>query len=841
MFAGCATPTLPADSREAAGEQSVTTGEANLAHVSSHSKLLSTTWRCSAALIAVTSSVACYAQSVPTKDDAQSVPTKDDAQSVPTKDDRGLTEIIVTARKRTESLISVPVAVTALGAADLNRYAASDLTKISQLAPQVIVTSPSGGGQGTGFTIRGIGSSTAEVGLESSVPINLDGVQQSRGRLAIFSMFDIAQVEVLKGPQALFFGKNSPAGVISLQSSGPTNRFHAGIMAGYEFVADERYVEAYVSGPITSTLKARLAVRASEIAGWVRNRSAATVWPIAGPGFPLPGASSKRAPNGHQVTGRLTVAYEPTPDFDATLRILAGKQRGDSDTSGQETICAGVPATFGQPDPTGDCRLNRIGSVGGTSPRIVQNWPLASKDGSQFTRTDVFIGGLTMNYKLNDVTLTSVSSFTHLNYLGFDNFTFTSFPDVFASPGENNNTYTQELRASSKFDGPLNFMLGAYYEQYKRRNTANTMIFFVGQDPATGRYLSYLHPSVNKGTTYSAFGQLRWAIRDDLELSGGVRFSSDKRSVDTRNDYVNPLFSPAIIDLLPAGQSITGKQTDSNWSPEASLAWHPTKDSTLYLAYKSGYKAGGFANPAVLARNYTTASIEFNSEKAEGGEIGYKAELFDRTLRIELTGYYYTFSNLQLSSFENTTFSYFIKNAGEARTKGVEASAEWRATHELTLRSALAYNHARYVSFPTSACYQQQTSAEGCVGGVTQDLAGKHLARAPDWVASVGATYDTRISRSLMLGLSADTRYSSSYFTDYVLSPIPKQDGFFLLNAAARLYTQDETWELSLIGRNLTNKLYITDVQDMPGGNPGSFGAQVERPREFLVQGKFRF
>jgi iron complex outermembrane receptor protein len=73
------------------------------------------------------------------------------------------------------------------------------------------------------------------------------------------------------------------------------------------------------------------------------------------------------------------------------------------------------------------------------------------------------------------------------------------------------------------------------------------------------------------------------------------------------------------------------------------------------------------------------------------------------------------------------------------------------------------------------------------------------------------------------------------------LSPIPKQDGFFLLNAAARLYTQDETWELSLIGRNLTNKLYITDVQDMPGGNPGSYGAQVERPREILVQGKFRF
>ncbi|RYE50490.1 MAG: TonB-dependent receptor [Hyphomicrobiales bacterium] len=182
-----------------------------------------------------------------------------------------LEEIVVTARKREESLISVPVAVTALSATDINRYAASDLTKIAQLAPQVIIQRSGGSGSGAVIAIRGISSSTTDTGLSSTVSVNIDGTQISRGRIITQGFFDLQQVEILKGPQALFFGKNSPGGVISLRSAGATKTLQAYVRAGYEFKANERYIEGAISGPITDNFGFRIAARGTKMDGWMRN------------------------------------------------------------------------------------------------------------------------------------------------------------------------------------------------------------------------------------------------------------------------------------------------------------------------------------------------------------------------------------------------------------------------------------------------------------------------------------------------------------------------------------------------------------------------------------------
>src|SRR5690606_34408344 len=137
-------------------------------------------------------------------------------------DSLAIEEVMVTARKRTESMRDVPVAVTVLGGDDVERYAATDLTKIGQLIPQVIIAQTSGSGSGASFAIRGVGSSSLDSGIEQTVSVNVDGLQLSRGRLITQGFFDVSQIEVLKGPQALFFGKNSPGGVISLTTVGPT-------------------------------------------------------------------------------------------------------------------------------------------------------------------------------------------------------------------------------------------------------------------------------------------------------------------------------------------------------------------------------------------------------------------------------------------------------------------------------------------------------------------------------------------------------------------------------------------------------------------------------------------
>ena len=766
--------------------------------------------------------------------------------------DVGLAEIVVTARKQAESLIDVPVAVTALGAADLQRYNANDLSRISQLAPQLLVARAPSGGGGT-FNIRGIGSSPLEPGLDQSVSVNLDGVQLSRGRLVSQAMFDLAQVEVLKGPQALFFGKNSPAGVVSLTTAGPTDSFQASVTAGYEFVADERYVEAAVSGPITDTLKARVAVRGSEMSGFMRNVAPAIDDPLK-PGLPAPGAHDRRQPRGHNLAGRLTLAYAPTSDFDAQLKLSYGRDRQNSMTASMEPFCLpGVGVTqYGVPDPYSDCAVNRRTAISDANPGITLNYP-GSNGGRRYSNTDVFLTSLSMTRKLDGVTLASVTGYSRLTFHGFDNFSFSALPEVLAVNNEKTKSFSQELRATSDFAGPLNFTVGAYYEHVNRRDWALPMLFWVGPDPR-GQQYSYRRDAFNRNEALSAFGQLRWNLLPNLELAGGVRWTRETKRLRIGNSYVNPFFSPAVIPLFPEGQFLNGRYRDTDWSPEATLTWHPTADSTLYAAYKTGYKSGGFANPLIFNASYTTDTFGYAAESAEGGEIGYKAQFFDRRARLELAAYRYTFSNLQLSSFDAASFSYFVRNAGRARTEGVEANAEWRARPELVLRAGAAYNRARYLRFPTAQCYQTQTWRQGCVnpaagtpadldttGGVQQDLAGRPLQRAPRFVGNFGASYDAPLGGALMIGLDADARYSSGYYVDEALTPFTRQEGFWLLNAAVRLYAPDRRWEVALIGRNLTNELWTNLVQDLPGGSPGSWALQIERPREIAVQVRARF
>lgn len=190
-------------------------------------------------------------------------------------------EIIVTARLRNETLLNVPVAISALSASDLARNNATDLTRIGELTPTVIISNYRTIGGGS-LSIRGISSPPTQVGYEQPVSVALDGVQTSSGRVATLGFFDLQQVEVLKGPQALFFGKNSPAGVISVTSAGPTRDLEVGGRVAYEFVGDEVTTEGYVSGPLTDTLGARVAVKYRDMTGWLYN-NAQSVLPCCPP------------------------------------------------------------------------------------------------------------------------------------------------------------------------------------------------------------------------------------------------------------------------------------------------------------------------------------------------------------------------------------------------------------------------------------------------------------------------------------------------------------------------------------------------------------------------------
>lgn len=764
-----------------------------------------------------------------------------------------LDEIIVTARRREESLMDVPVAVTAVSGAQLQKAGVSDLGRVAKLIPQVVMADAPAG-TGASFSVRGIGTSSQDPGLEQSVLVMLDGTPITRGRIVLSGMFDLAQIEVLKGPQSLFFGKNSPAGVISITSAGPTDTLEGYIRAGYEFNAREKYVEAAISGPLGETLAGRLAFRGSDMKGWLRNRATPLASP-GGPFFPMSaGPSHKRLPGTRELMGRATLQWEPSSDFDATLRVTLADRKDGGVTTQQycdPAVSAGPVTVGGVVDPNGDCKFDKNMVLAGTpSQYITPEWRKMRSDGKTFQRMKTVFSNFTMNYNMDDVTLTSVSSYWKINFSSLLGYDYTSYGLANSVNIEESDGFTQEFRVVTDFDGPVNLSLGGFYEKVNRMNSSDSLLLFVGAvppgQPGEGRYDSFYSVNNAKSETISGFGQVRWEIVDGLELSGGVRYTKETRKQRVSNRFFNAAIDPLLGPFVPVGMELRGKFKDSNWSPEVSLSYKPIPELMLYGAYKTGYKSGGFPSVSLFKLKPdlsmpTAADFAFGPEKAKGGELGIKAQLFDRALRVELTAYRYKFDDLQQSIFNPSTYSFSILNAADARIRGIELQTDWRATHELRLNASIAYNDAKFLRYPNSPCYTTQTAAQGCVGG-SQDLAGRRLPRAPEWNVIGGFSYDTDLATDWRIGLNGDISYRSGYATQETQPPRAWQKGFALVNAGARFYTADDQWELAFIGRNLTNRYYVElGTQATFAVSADQLHAATPRSRELRVQGTYRF
>ena len=785
------------------------------------------------------------------------------AQTPGTKTE-GLEDIIVTARKRSESLISVPVAVTAITGTEVQRQGVTDLNRIAQLAPQVMLAKADSGAGAT-FTIRGLGSSPVDAGLEQSVTVVIDGVPITRGNVISAGLFDLEQVEVLKGPQALFFGKNSPAGVVSLRTANPTDTVSGYLRGGYEFEAREKYGEAAIGGPITDTLKGRFAFRGSAMRGWVQN-VAEPLSPAQNPFYPTtgsPGAGAPWDPGTKEYMGRVTLVWTPSDVFDATVKA-SGNHYHDNGTTTQAYCFDGTApsndpgAIPGNPprflDPANDCKFdNKLASVG-IDPSLIHDWPLMHADGKPYSDQNTILTSLTMNYHLPNITVTSVTSGMNLNYKQSNDYAFTSFGGIPVALGEDTHSYSEEVRLVSEYEGRINFTAGAFYENVDRKTQVNSFLFFVGVDPATGKYHTDQIVGANKAKTVSGFGQLRIQVLKNVEIAGGVRYTSESRDQFLNNDYYNPV-SGAILGLVPTGfpgSPFRGKFKDSNWSPEATISWKPAQDLMFYAAYKTGYKSGGFSNPSLYQIDPSTgrppvpSDYAFAPEKAKGYEIGFKGFMFDRRLRIETAAYRFNYTGLQLSVFNPQTFSFFIRNAGNARIQGFEVAGEFAATQMLRLNASFTYNDARFTDFPNGQCYTNQPTASAPTKGAcfnqTQPLTGATLPRAPRYTFTAGGSYDRAINDRLMFGINGGVNYSAKYFTQDDHNPLTVQKAFTRADAGLRIYTPDDKYELAVIGRNLTNKYYIEySTSKAFGKTTGDFQAATPRTREVRLQFTYKF
>ena len=738
-------------------------------------------------------------------------------------------DVVVTARRRSEALKDVPAAITAFGADQIARAKIRGVDDLAAYTPG-LQTSDASVSSGGSISLRGIGSGSTNYLGDQAVSINVDGMQVGTLNIRKTAQIDLEQIEILRGPQALFFGKNSPGGVISLKSADPTSTTFLEAEASIEGVSGDKYVQAIASGPISDSLGLRLVARYTDLEGYFRLKTV----PSNGDPLVVPPAVDKY-PIGHETFVRGTVAWEPSDIFKlkSKLSYTETYNRGGSITAAQRFNCP-----FGAPQlqPNFPCVGDRDIYRGSASVSLTSLIPGSPPiDGLGLRRNEQYLATTEANLRLTpDIVATSVTGYYYFDELNAHD----------ASIGPRSillvpylpftmSQWTQELRVISSFSSPLNFTVGAFYENRYTEGAQNAVIALT--TPPT---LLRTEATFQKNETVSIFGQLLWKPIMSLELSGGLRFTSENKAL--RYTYAG-----ADITNLLARRNLDF----SNVSPEFTASYHVNPNLMLFGSYKKGFKSGGFDagfTSGAIARAAPGAFRNtYNEENVSGFEGG--AKWGSRKLTFNLTGYRYDYKDLQVGAYDATTISFKVLNAAAARIQGLELDSNWRTPLSgFSIHAAAGLNDAKFRKF-LSGCYVGQTPALGCnltpnAAGVFQEqnLASKQINNAPRFSGTVGALYETAVTDRIGLELSTDVNYSSSYFANLRQSPQDLQHSFGKLDASIRLFDNDRAWSVSVIGRNLTDRYTFngSNAITLTGAGSGTSTARLADESAYFSRGR---
>lgn len=783
----------------------------------------------------------------------------------------GLDEIIVTARKREESVQDVPVAVTALSEEFIEKRDITSIEKIAAVAPQFNVGRASNG-SGAQLTLRGVGSSSTSIGIEQSVAVVVDGAYYGQGRIINEGFFDLGRVEVLKGPQALFFGKNATAGVLSITTKDPGVNPEFKLNAGYEFQAEEYRFEAAGSVPLGDWAGIRLA-------GRYRNQQGGYYTNIADPftyttsdiadlnaggngnprSFTAPPAPREQ-PQEEEVLTRATLLVEPTDALTVTLKGSYNWSTANNNSWNYVPYACGLPSGLSQ--QTGrPCVRDFNTFQNSLPPEIGSTIPFGRDDGSVYNRYESAAGTLNAVYDTDYLQITSVTNYQWVNNKWVCACDFQSTPtSVWASENSTWRAFSQELRLLSQFDGPLNFMIGGLYQNTERdfqQQAVQANLYNSAAPDPSQVYLGNQKISSTDGETFAIFGQLVFNITPELELAGGARYTDETKDSFFTQPYVNPglvgIFRP---ESDPLG-FIEANQKFDDLSPEATLTWKPNPDLLIYGAYKTAYKSGGFSNGGINSQfsQDPLGDLTFDPETAEGFEVGIKSTILQNQMRLNVIAFTFDYNDLQVDFFNSPIFAFQTLTA-DSRTRGVEVEFEFAplAVDGLNFYGSINYTQSEYTDFANAPCYAGQTVAEGCIQispiAARQDLTGAPTSVAPDWTGNLGMAYTTDIGRDYTLGLNVDARYSDGYIASGFGNPLSFQSSYVTLDAGLRFGAAESLWEIGVIGKNLTNKFYVTGVVDGPftgSGTGTANGVKADQlgfgnvPRTVLVEVTTRF
>ena len=714
------------------------------------------------------------------------------------------TEIVVTAQKREQRLEDVPISVNVVSGEQLRANYLSDVRDLSTYVPNLTVGDTPGENQ---VAIRGLSTGPRNNLFEQAVTTTVDGIVGARALQFAIPFFDVERVEVLRGPQGVLFGKNSTAGAINITTAGPTGQLSGAVGAMYEAEHQGWGIDGFLAGPLTDAIGARLAVKYERLGGFIRdtnlNRDHGVEQTIAVRGI---------------------VQLDPTD----SLRIRLKGELAQVDRRGaflQFGACTTNLSRVLLVSPTEDCTLNFR-----TAQTVLGG--IDTKSG---------VGSINVDYELGDYTLSSISGYSTYDSLLDRDLDLTPVNAIRRVKDEDYRQLYQEFRVTSPADRFLSFVTGVTYQdqdlELDDQQDLNVLILpytNATTAPFNAQLNSRTRKFVNQGTrAWSAYGQFTFNVSSRFRAIAGARYTRERKRISyLLNRFVfgtdTRVVTPLDINIPRASR------TEGNLDPQVTFQFDATDDIMIYATGSIVHKAGGYnmdeSNGTQIARTF-----EYRPEEAKGLEVGLKAKLTRGLFTV--AAFNTDFKDLQVSSFDGVTT--FVRNAAEARTRGVEADAIVHLTEVFTLRAALAYLDAKFTRYPGGSCTAAQAAAVA-PAPCTADLSGKRLTFAPEWTASAGVDARVPVAPNWRFVGGANLSFSDKLFPQENNDPLMRIPSIAKLDLRAGLESEDRHWSVTLTGKNVTNEIR-PGFEFVIRNAPGAYGASTPRGREVFLETRYRW
>jgi iron complex outermembrane receptor protein len=795
-------------------------------------------------------------------------PDQAQAQDTTAKKDDG--DIVVTARRRTERAQDVPLAMSVVGAQEINQTGAFNVNRLQQSQPtlQFYSSNP----RNSAINIRGLGApfGLTNDGIEQGVGFYLDGVYIGRAGASTFDFVDVDQVEVLRGPQGTLYGKNTTAGAVNVTTKAPsfTPEARVEVSGGnYAFLQ----LKGSASAPISDTLAVRLSLSHTGREGTIHN---------------VTSGEDLHKQSNTSIRGQLL--WNATPSL--SFRLF-----GDFNTQNPLCCVQYYARTGATQRPLARQYAALAAALGYAPPSLDPFDRVTDLDAEINSKQEMGGTALVANWDLGPATITSVSSWRYWDWKPANDRDFVGLPITTVSQNPSHQTqWSQELRIASNGKTPLQYTLGAFVF-HQEINTNGSQV----QGSAASRWLlsgaDANNPNVLNGltstntinfdnTSFAVFGKLNWAVTDKLHIQPGLRLNYDKKSgfynavvsihnsqynFDATADNIATLLAAATA-ISPAARTTFLNQTNtlapqrynprfSDWnvSGDVTLSYDFTPDVHGYATYARSFKSGGI-NLSGLPLNATNTGVDLTTqtvkpEKVNHYEIGLKTQFANRRVTLNLAGFWDDIFDYQATVNNNAinVIRGYLANAPKVRVRGVEWDSSFRPSDRARLYFNGAYTDAKYIDFKNAPCPPELSggtaltvlpdgslsgipSAPGTAGGNSRpycDISGQVLPGISKWSLSFGGEVNVPVGEGQVY-LGYDGSYRSKFSSNPSRSAYTDIDGYSLSNFRLG-YRHDD---LNVFGwvRNAFDQHYF-ELLSVQSGSTGLIVGQPGDPRTYGV------